>query len=88
MFSICLISLVASVMLSLYAKLSSHALAIQERESGSKHVRNWVYLSKIENSSYGQEFHFYICLLYDSEMLCSQELDVLWRFTSGEEVRL
>ena len=49
-------SLVATVMLSIYAKLSSHVLAIQERESGSKHARNYVYLSKIENSSYHQEF--------------------------------
>ena len=42
-------------MLSIYAKPSSHVLAIQERESGSKHARNYVYLSKIENSSYHQE---------------------------------
>ena len=46
-------------MLSIYAKLSSHVLAIRERErereSGSKHARNCVYLSKIENSSYHQE---------------------------------
>ena len=36
--------------LSLYAKLSSHILAIREREreNGSKHARNCVYLSKIE----------------------------------------
>ena len=49
--------LVASVMLSIYAKLSSHVLTIREREreSGSKHARNCVYLGKIENSSYYQE---------------------------------
>ena len=32
-------------------KLSSHLLAVRERESGSKQGRNYVYLSKIENSS-------------------------------------
>ena len=50
-----------SVMLSIYAKLSSEVLAIQERErerereGGITHERNCVYLSKIENSSYHQE---------------------------------
>ena len=41
-------------MLSIYTKLASHALAI-ERESSSKHARNCVYLSKVENGSYHQE---------------------------------
>ena len=50
LFSVCSISLVASVLLSIYAKLSSHVLAF-ERASSSKHARNCVYLSKIENSS-------------------------------------
>ena len=40
---------------SIYAKLSSHVFAIQERERGSKHARNCVYLCKIENSSFYQE---------------------------------
>ena len=47
--------LYALVMLSIYAKLYSH-LAVQKRESGCMHARNCVYLSKIENSSYYQEF--------------------------------
>ena len=29
--------------------------SLSERESGSKHARNCVYLSKIENSAYRQE---------------------------------
>ena len=55
LFSVCSISLVASVMLSLYAKLSSHVLTVHVRESSSKCARNSVYLSKIENGSYHQE---------------------------------
>ena len=35
--------------------VASHLLAVQERESNSKHAWNWVYISKIENSSYHQE---------------------------------
>ena len=42
-------------MLSIYAKLSSHVVAIRKREHGSKPARNCVYLSKIENSFYHQE---------------------------------
>ena len=53
LFLACSKSLVASVMLSIYAKLSSHTCYL--RESGSKHARNCVYLSKIENSSDHQE---------------------------------
>ena len=41
-------------MLSIYFNLSNHLLAAQ-RESGSKHERNCVYLSMIENISYHQE---------------------------------
>ena len=37
-------------MLSIDAKLSSHLL-VSDRVSGSKHSRDWVYVSKIENSS-------------------------------------
>ena len=51
------ISLLVSVMLSIYAKLSSHVL-VTDRESGYKHARNWVYISKIENSSYHHELEF------------------------------
>ena len=41
-------------MLFVYAELSSHLLTGQERERerGSKHTRNCVYRSKIENGSY------------------------------------
>ena len=47
------ISLDASVMLFIYAELSSHVLAIRERESSSKHAN--CDLSRIENSCYHQE---------------------------------
>ena len=40
------VSLVASVMLSIYAQLSSHVLATRERESGNKHARNCVHLER------------------------------------------
>ena len=46
--------LYASVMVSIYAKLSSH-LAVRKRERGCTHARNCVYLSKMKNSSYCQE---------------------------------
>ncbi len=58
LFSVCTVSLVASVMLSLCAKLSSlcsRYLRERERENGLTYARNCVYLSKIENSSYYQE---------------------------------
>ena len=42
-------------MLSIYTKLSSHLLTLRERESCSKHLWNWFYFSKVENSSYHQE---------------------------------
>ena len=42
----------SSVMLSIYATLSSHLLAVQVRENGSKPARDCVHLGKIENSSY------------------------------------
>ena len=43
-------------MLSIYAKQSSLSTrSPKERESSCTHVRNCVYLSKIENSSYHQE---------------------------------
>ena len=35
--------------------LNCHQLTLQERESSSKHERNYAYLSKIENSSDHQE---------------------------------
>ena len=61
-FSVCSISLTkyqlyASVMLSIYAKLSSHLLTVRKRESTCTHARNCVFTiySKIENSSYYQE---------------------------------
>ena len=60
LFSACSISLTkywlyASVILSMYAKLSSHLLAVWERESSCTHARNCVYLSTIENSPYHQK---------------------------------
>ena len=44
LFSICSTSLVVSVMLSTYAKLSS---TYSERESGCRHAENWVYLGRL-----------------------------------------
>ena len=53
---VCSTPLVASIMLSIYAKLSSHVLAIRER--AAINMQGTVFLSKIENR----------CLLYDCEM--------------------
>ena len=49
------------IMLSIHAKLFSHLHAIGERESGSKHAMNCVYLNKVENSSYHQNLNQIQC---------------------------
>ena len=56
LFSVCCVSLaqlltICIVVLSIYAKLSSHLLAIGEREIVAVNERNCVYFSKIEYSS-------------------------------------
>ena len=49
--SVCSMSLVSSVMLSIYGRLSSHVLAIHPSKKAAVDMQGNVYLSKIENSS-------------------------------------
>ena len=60
LFSVCSISLVASIMFSIYAKLSSHVLAIREKEQVFTLARLKI-VPTIKNM-------ICRCLLYDCEM--------------------